>query len=55
MEQSTLRQRARDLRKNSTNVKQNLWYRMRANRLVMQFIKPVPVQRLFLNKHHQNV
>jgi len=41
--QSTIRQRARDLRKNSTDAERHLWYHLRANRLVFKFKRQVPI------------
>ncbi len=43
MEQSVLRQRARDLRKNSTDAERHLWYYLRANRLGFKFKRQVPI------------
>ena len=43
MEKSTLRQRARDLRKNSTDAERHLWYHLRANRLGFKFKRQVPI------------
>ncbi|MCW8444155.1 DUF559 domain-containing protein [Fluoribacter gormanii] len=43
MEQSVLRQRARDLRKNSTDAERHLWYYPRANRLGFKFKRQVPI------------
>ena len=43
MEKSTLRQRARDLRKNSTDVERHLWYHIRANRLGFKFKRQAPI------------
>ena len=43
MEKSTLRQRARDLRKDSTNAERHLWYNLRANRLGVKFKRQVPI------------
>ena len=43
MEKSTLRQRARDLRKNSTDAERHLWYHLRANRLGFKFKREVPI------------
>jgi very-short-patch-repair endonuclease len=43
MEKSTLKQRARDLRKNSTDAEKHLWYHLRANRLGFKFKRQVPV------------
>ncbi|WP_231950440.1 endonuclease domain-containing protein [Legionella spiritensis] len=42
-EKSVLRQRARDLRKNSTNAERHLWYYLRANRLGFKFKRQVPI------------
>ena len=43
MEKSTLRQRARDLRKNSTDPERHLWYHIRANRLGFKFKRQAPI------------
>lgn len=43
MEKSVLRQRARDLRKNSTEAEKHLWYYLRANRLGFKFKRQVPL------------
>ena len=43
MEKSVLRQRARDLRKNSTDAERHLWYYLRANRLGFKFKRQVPI------------
>ena len=43
MEQSVLRQRARNLRKNSTDAERHLWYYLRANRLGYKFKRQVPM------------
>jgi very-short-patch-repair endonuclease len=43
MEKSTLRKRARDLRKNSTDAERHLWYHLRANRLRFKFKRQVPI------------
>ena len=43
MEKSVLRQRARDLRKNSTDAEKHLWYYLRANRLGFKFRRQVPI------------
>jgi len=43
MEKSTLRQHARDLRKNSTDAERHLWYHLRANRLGFKFKRQVPI------------
>ncbi|WP_425168993.1 endonuclease domain-containing protein [Legionella sp.] len=43
VEQSVLRQRARDLRKNSTDAERYLWYYLRANRLGFKFKRQVPI------------
>ncbi|HAT2140613.1 TPA: DUF559 domain-containing protein, partial [Legionella pneumophila] len=37
MDKSTLRQRARNLRQNSTDAERHLWYHLRANRLGFKF------------------
>jgi len=43
MDKSTLRQRARNLRKNSTNAEKHLWYHLRAGRLGFKFKRQVPL------------
>ena len=43
MDKSTLRQRARDLRKNSTDAERHLWYHLRANRLGFKFKRQVRI------------
>ena len=43
MEKSVLRQRARDLRKNSTDAERHLWYSLRANRLGFKFKRQMPI------------
>ena len=43
MDKTTLRQHARDLRKNSTNAEKHLWYNLRANRLGFKFKRQVPM------------
>ncbi len=43
MDKSTLRQRARNLRKNSTDAERHLWYHLRANRLGFKFKRQVPI------------
>ncbi|MFT4060003.1 MAG: endonuclease domain-containing protein [Legionella sp.] len=43
MEKSVLRQRARNLRKNSTDAERHLWYYLRANRLGFKFKRQVPI------------
>ena len=43
MEKSVLRQRARDLRKNSTDAEMHLWYYLRASRLGFKFKRQVPI------------
>ncbi len=43
MERSVLRQRARDLRKNSTDAEKRLWYYLRANRLGFKFKRQAPI------------
>ncbi|VEG90407.1 putative restriction endonuclease-like [Legionella spiritensis] len=43
VEKSVLRQRARDLRKNSTDAERHLWYYLRANRLGFKFKRQVPI------------
>ncbi|HAT9090523.1 TPA: DUF559 domain-containing protein [Legionella pneumophila subsp. pneumophila] len=41
MDKSTLRQRARNLRQNSTDAEKHLWYHLRANRLGFKFRRQV--------------
>ncbi len=41
MEKSMFRQRARDLRKNSTDAERHLWHHLRANRLGFKFKRQV--------------
>jgi very-short-patch-repair endonuclease len=43
VDKSVLRQRARDLRKNSTDAERHLWYQLRANRLGFKFKRQVPI------------
>lgn len=43
MEKSLMRQRARDLRKGSTDAEQRLWYYLRAHRLGYKFKRQVPI------------
>ncbi len=43
MEKSILRQRARDLRKDSTDAERHLWYYLRANRLGVKFKRQTPI------------
>ncbi len=43
MEKSVLKQRARDLRKNSTDAERHLWYYLRAHRLGVKFKRQVPI------------
>ncbi|KTD46545.1 multidrug efflux protein [Legionella quinlivanii] len=43
MDQSTLKQRARVLRKNSTDAERHLWYYLRANRLKFKFKRQAPI------------
>lgn len=43
VEKSVLRQRARDLRKNSTDAERHLWYYLRANRIEFKFKRQVPL------------
>jgi very-short-patch-repair endonuclease len=43
MEKAVLRQRARDLRKSSTDAERHLWYYLRANRLGFKFKRQVPI------------
>ncbi|HAT8180803.1 TPA: DUF559 domain-containing protein [Legionella pneumophila] len=43
MDKSILRQRAKNLRKQSTDTERHLWYNFRANRLGYQFKRQVPI------------
>jgi very-short-patch-repair endonuclease len=43
MDKSRLRQRARDLRKNSPDAQRHRWYPLRANRLGFKFKRHVPI------------
>lgn len=43
MDKSLQRQRARHLRKNSTDAEKHLWYHLRAGRLGFKFKRQVPV------------
>ncbi len=43
MDKSLQRQRARDLRKNSTDAERHLWYHLRASRLGFKFKRQVPI------------
>lgn len=43
MDKSILRQRARNLRKQSTDTERHLWYNLRANRLGFKFKRQVPI------------
>lgn len=43
MDRPTQLQRARDLRKNSTDTEKHLWYNLRANRLGFKFKRQVPI------------
>lgn len=43
MEKSLMRQRARDLRKGSTDAERHLWYYLRARRLGYKFKRQVPI------------
>jgi very-short-patch-repair endonuclease len=43
MEKSVLRQRARDLRKNSTDAERHLWHYLRASRFGFKFKRQVPI------------
>jgi very-short-patch-repair endonuclease len=49
MEKSALRQRARNLRKNSTDAERHLWYYLRANRLGYKFKRQVPIGRYIVD------
>jgi len=43
MDKCVLRQRARELRKNSTYAERHLWFNLRANRLGVKFKRQVPL------------
>lgn len=43
MDKSLQRQRARNLRKNSTDAERHLWYHLRAGRLGFKFKRQVPI------------
>ncbi len=43
MDKSTLRQNARNLRRNSTDAERRLWFNLRANRLGFKFKRQVPI------------
>jgi very-short-patch-repair endonuclease len=43
MDKSLQKQRARDLRKNSTDAERHLWYYLRANRLGFKFKRQAPM------------
>ena len=43
MDKSTLRQRAKNLRKHSTDTEKHLWFYLRANRLGYKFKRQVPI------------
>ena len=43
MDKSTLRQYAKNLRRQSTDTEQHLWYYLRANRLGFKFKRQVPI------------
>jgi very-short-patch-repair endonuclease len=43
MDISILRQRAKNLRKQSTDTERHLWYNLRANRLGFKFKRQVPI------------
>lgn len=43
MDKSLQRQRARNLRKNSTDAERDLWYHLRAGRLGFKFKRQVPI------------
>ena len=49
MDKSTLRQRARNLRKNGTDAERHLWYYLRANRFGYKFERQVPLKRFILD------
>jgi very-short-patch-repair endonuclease len=49
MDKSTLRQRARNLRKNGTDAERHLWYYLRANRFGYKFKRQVPLKRFILD------
>ncbi len=43
MDKAILRQRAKNLRKQSTDTERHLWYNLRANRLGFKFKRQVPI------------
>lgn len=43
MDKAILRQRARNLRKNSTDAEKHLWFYLRANRLGFKFKRQIPI------------
>jgi len=43
MDKSVMRQRAKNLRKRSTDTESHLWYYLRANRLGFKFKRQVPI------------
>jgi very-short-patch-repair endonuclease len=49
MDKSTLLQRARSLRKQSTDTEKHLWYYIRANRLGFKFKRQVPIGRYIVD------
>jgi very-short-patch-repair endonuclease len=49
MDKSTLRQHARDLRKNGTDAERHLWYYLRANRFGYKFKRQVPIKRFIVD------
>jgi very-short-patch-repair endonuclease len=49
LDKSILKQRARDLRKQSTDAERQLWYYLRANRLGYKFKRQVPIGRYIVD------
>ncbi len=49
MEQSILRQHARNLRKNGTVAERHLWHYLRANRFGYKFKRQVPIKRFIVD------
>ena len=49
MEESLMRQRARELRKNSTDAERYLWYHLRGHRSGYKFKRQVPIDRFIVD------
>lgn len=49
MDKSTLRQYAKNLRKNGTDAERHLWYYLRANRFGYKFKRQVPLKRFIVD------